>query len=91
MDAKVWIDPDQVGVKRGVVDLRQRQTVWDDRLAEVLVGVRDDVCCVEQARLRQTGDGAAAIVGGEHRLPKGGLMQALERVVLNQIQDSPTV
>ena len=73
----VGVDADQVVVEGGVVDLRQRDAIGDDRLAEQLVRVGDDVGGVEEVIVGQVADRAPVIVGGEHQVPEGGLMQPL--------------
>ena len=73
----VGVDADQVVVEGGVVDLGEHDAVGDDRLAEKLVGVGYDVSGVEQVVVRQVADRAPVVVGGEHQIPEGGLMQPL--------------
>ena len=53
MHPVVGIDPDQVSVEGSVMDLGERDAVGNDRLAERLVAVGDDVGGVEQHRLGQ--------------------------------------
>ena len=55
MHAIVGIDTDQVGVEGCVMDLRQRQAIGHNGLSQLLVGVRNDVCGVDQPFLRQSG------------------------------------
>ncbi len=43
----IWVDPDQVRIERGVMDLGEREAVGDDRLAEALVFVGNDVRRIE--------------------------------------------
>ncbi len=33
----IWVNPDQVSIKRGVMDLGEREAIWDDWLAETFV------------------------------------------------------
>ena len=57
----VGTDAQDVGVEGRMVDLAQRQTVDDDRLA-VLVSISQDVCCVEKLRVSQATHGATGSV-----------------------------
>ena len=68
MHAIVGNDADQVGVEGCVMDLRQRQSIGHNGLSQLLVGVRNDVCGVEQPFLRQSGKQTAAPMGTDHRL-----------------------
>jgi hypothetical protein len=52
VDAIIRIDPDQVSVEGGVVDLRERQPVRDDRLTELLICIDDDMSGIEESGLR---------------------------------------
>ena len=75
MDTEIRVDPDQIGIKGGVVNLRQRQPVCDDRLAQLLIRINDDMGGIEQPGLRQqAGDSAAASVGGQDSISEGCLM-----------------
>jgi hypothetical protein len=47
MEPEVRINPDQMGIERGVMDLRQRYAVRHDWLPKALVIVRDDVSGIE--------------------------------------------
>ena len=73
----VGVDPDQMVVEGGVVDFRECDAVGHDRLAHQLVGVGHDVGGVEEVVVGQIADRAPVIVGGEHPVPEGGLMQSL--------------
>ena len=44
MDAVIGVDANQVGIERRVMDFRKGNAIRDDRLAELLVLVGDDVC-----------------------------------------------
>jgi hypothetical protein len=68
--AAVGVDADQVVVERRVVDLRESDTVSDDRLAEQLIGIGHDVGCVQQMIIRQVADRTSVIVGGKDAVPK---------------------
>ena len=46
MQAVVWVDADQMGVKGRMMDFRQRKAIGYHRLAEPFVLVRDDMSCV---------------------------------------------
>ena len=48
VDPKIGIDADQMSVERRMMNLRERNAVRNDRLAELLILVRDDVRGVEQ-------------------------------------------
>ena len=48
MDAEIRIDSDQVGVERSVMDLRQRQAIWENRLSKLLLRTHDQVGGIEQ-------------------------------------------
>jgi hypothetical protein len=74
MDVAVGIDADRMVVERGVVDLRERDAVGYDRLAEQLVGVCHDVGGVEEVIVRQVADRAPVVVGGQHEIAECGLM-----------------
>ena len=64
MQSIVRVDADQMSVERGVMNLRKRNAVRNDRLAETLILVRDDVRGIQQQRFRQSRQRAAAVVGG---------------------------
>jgi hypothetical protein len=70
VQAIVRVDPDQMRVKGGMMDFRERDAIGNHRLAQALILVRDDVRSVQQQRLRQARQRAAAIVGGDDSLPK---------------------
>jgi hypothetical protein len=59
-------DANQMCVERGVMDFGERDAIWDHRLAKLLISVGDDMSCVEQQRLRQARQRAAAVVGGDN-------------------------
>jgi hypothetical protein len=65
VDAEIWVNPDQVGIERRMMDLGQRQAIRDDRLPQLLIGIHDDVSGTEQTRLGQMGDRTAACVGAQ--------------------------
>ena len=48
-----------------------------DRLAEQFIGIGHDVRRIEEMIIRQVADRAPVIVGGEHAVPEGCLMQPL--------------
>ena len=77
MQPVVRVDADQMGVERGVMDLGKRNAVRNHRLAKLLVPVRDDMSRVEQQRLGQARQRAAAIVGGDHGFAERRLVQPL--------------
>ena len=77
MDDAVGADADEVIIEGGVMDLRQSDAVADDRLAKLFITIRDDVRGIEQARFRQLGNGAAAIIGCKHPFAKRDLMEPL--------------
>ena len=43
MEPIVWVDADQMGVKSGMVDFRERNAIGNHRLAEQLILVRHNV------------------------------------------------
>jgi hypothetical protein len=77
VDALIGVDPNQMVVEGGMVDLGKGDAVGDDRLTERLMGVGHDVGGVEEVIIRQVADGAAMVVGGEHAVPEGRLVQPL--------------
>ncbi len=76
VDTEVGIDADEVLVEGAVVDRAETEPVADDGVAGLL-GVGDDVGCVEQADLLQPADGAAVAVGGQHRTAELRLVDPL--------------
>ena len=52
MNPVVWIDTDQMGVERRMVDFGKRDSIGHDRMPEPLVLVRDDMGCIQQQRFR---------------------------------------
>ena len=77
VDPAVGVDADQVVVEGGVVDLGEGDSVCDHRLSEQLVGVGHDVGGIEEVVVRQVADRAPVVVGGEHAVPEGCLVQPL--------------
>jgi hypothetical protein len=77
VDATGGVDADQVVVERSMVDLGQSDAVGNGPLAEKLVGIAHDVRCVQQMIIRKIADRTAMIVGGEHAVPEGCLVQPL--------------
>jgi hypothetical protein len=77
MHPAVGVDADQVVVEGGVVDLGQGKAVDEHRLAELFVGVGHDMGSVQQVVMGQATDGAPVLVGVEHALAEGGLVQPL--------------
>ena len=77
MQPIVRIDADQMRIEGGMMNFRERNAVGNDRLAEPLVLVRDDVRGVQQQRLGQARQRAAAVVGGDDGLAERRLMQPL--------------
>ena len=75
MDAEIRVDPDQLGVKGCMMELRQRKAIRDDRLPKLLVSIDNDVSGIEQPRIRQVRDRASSAVGREHRISERCLMQ----------------
>ena len=43
LDAEIGIYPDEVGIEGGMMELRERQPIRDDRLPKLLVLVHQDV------------------------------------------------
>lgn len=66
MHTKIWIDSDQMGIECGVMNFGERNTVGDQRLAEQIVFVGDNVSGVEQQGLRKARKRTASIVGGDY-------------------------
>jgi hypothetical protein len=77
VDLIVRVDPDQVGVERGVVDLGEKQSVRNDRLPQLLIGIHNDVDGIQQGSLGQPRNRASPVISLEHRISKRGLMKAL--------------
>jgi len=75
MDSVIGVDPDQMNIEGRMVDLGQRQAVRDDRLPKLLVRIHDDVSGIEQPRLGQMGDRAAASVGAQDGISERCLVQ----------------
>ena len=71
-------DPDEVGVKRGVVQLTERQAVGDHRLP-TRVTVRKNVSGFEQFVMTKSADGAALLIGAQHALAETALVEAPAR------------
>lgn len=67
---------DQIAVERSVVDLAQAQPVRHERKPAFAV-VLDDVRCVQQFRVPQSADCAAALVRLDYSSAKLWLMKAL--------------
>ncbi len=74
MNPEVRIDPDQMCIKSGVVRLGERNPVLYHGLAELLVLVLDNVSCVQEYRLTQTGQRTAATVRGNYGFAERGLV-----------------
>src|SRR6516165_8080012 len=77
MQPVVGIDADQMGVERGVMDFRERKTVWNYRLAEFLFLVRDDVGGIKQQRFTQSRQRTAAVVSSDDGFAERRLMQSV--------------
>ena len=77
MDFVVRIDADEIGVKRGMMDLGQGQSIGDQRLPQKFMAIGDDVRGVEQASFGQARDRAAPVVSGEHGFAERGLVEPL--------------
>src|SRR2546428_7122689 len=75
-DLEVRRDADEVTVEGGVVELAERETVGNDRLAQGMA-VREDVSGFQQLVMAEPADGAALLVSAEHALAKAPLVQAL--------------
>jgi hypothetical protein len=77
-DHAVGSDTDQVLVESLVVEPAQGDPIRHGRLAE-RVGVRQDVCGLDELCVLETTDRAVVLVGSHDALAKGGLMQALPK------------
>ena len=77
MQPVVRVDANQMCVERGVMDFGERDAVRNHRLAKLLISVRDDMSRVEQQRLGQARQRAAAVVGGDNGFPERRLVQPL--------------
>ena len=75
-DCAVRRDAEQVRVKRRVVELAQRQAVWDDRRAK-RVTVRQNVRRIEKLLPTQAADRTVLVVGGNHPMAERFLVEAL--------------
>jgi hypothetical protein len=73
----VGVDANQVVVERRVVDLREGNTVSDDRLAKQLIGIGYNVGGIQQMIIRQVADRTSVIVGGKHAVPERCLVQPM--------------
>jgi len=76
VDSEIRCDSDEILVERAVVDGAETETVADDGLTGLL-GVGDDVRCVEQPHLAEPAYGAAVSVRGKHGATELRLMNAL--------------
>jgi hypothetical protein len=74
VNAKVGIDAYEVRIECCVVDLGQRNAVGHNGLAQALMAIVDDVSCIEQKRLRQTGQRTAPAVGCDDSVAERRLM-----------------
>ena len=77
MQAVVRVDADQMGVKGGMMEFRQRNAIGYHRLAEPFVLVGNDVGCVQEQRFGEPGQGAAAVIGADDGFTERRLMQPL--------------
>jgi len=77
-DLEIGRDTDYVGVKRGVVQLTERQAVGDHRLP-TRVTVRKNVSGFEQFVMTKSADGAALLIGAQHALAETALVEAPAR------------
>lgn len=68
--AEVGVDPDQVCIEGGMVELRQRDSVANNGLPTHLMLVGNDVGGIQEQWLRQPGESASAVVRRNNRLPK---------------------
>ena len=71
----IGVNADQMGVEGRVMELRQRQTVRDDRLPQLLMRIHYDVRSIEQPGFRQVRNRTPSPISREHRIPEGCLMQ----------------
>ena len=72
----IGADAEDVRVVGGVVDLAERQTVLDDRLAAI-IRVGDDVRRIKELDVRQPADSAPARVGVDDDIAEGTLVEPM--------------
>jgi hypothetical protein len=77
MQSIVGVDSDEMGVKGGVVNFRERNAVADYRVTKQLVLIFDDVSSVEQHGLGDPRESATTPVGADDRLSERRLMKTL--------------
>ena len=75
MHPTVGIDAEKMPIEGGVVETGQAESVGDQRMAQRLVAVVDDVGCVDESTDRQTRHRAAAAVGLHHSCAKQSLVE----------------
>src|SRR2546426_9881198 len=80
MNLEVRIDSDQLRVESRVMRFRERDAVLHHRLPELLVPIFDDMRGIEQHRLTQARQRAAASVRRDHGLAEGCLRSEERRV-----------
>jgi hypothetical protein len=73
---KVRTDSDDVGVKRSVVQLAERQAIGDQGFTEGMA-VRENMCSIEKLLVAEPAHGAGTLVGGEHTFSECGLVDTL--------------
>ncbi len=76
MHVVVRADAENISVVSRMMDLAERQSVLDDR-SPAIIRIWNDVGRIEKLRVRQAADGASVAIGGDDKIPKGALMQAL--------------
>lgn len=74
----VGADTEDLSIEGCVVESAECQAVRDDRLTPG-VAVRNDVRRLEQLGVPQTANGTTVLVGLQHSLPEGRLMEASQR------------
>ena len=77
MDTKVGIDTDEVCIERCMVDLRERQPIWHDRLSELLILVGNDMGGIQEQRFWQSRQGTPSAVRRDHGFPERSLVNPL--------------
>ena len=70
MHTVVRVDANQVAVVGRVVDFRQRQSILNRWLSQLLVAVFDDVSCVKETPLGESRNRALPTVGVQYNLTK---------------------
>jgi hypothetical protein len=89
LDDEVGTDPDDVTVESRVVELAHGHAVGDQRVTPRM-GVGQDVGGVEQLDVVQSAHGARLLIGKEHPLAEGELMEPVPGLVTDCADGGPS-